>query len=392
MKIAIIGSGFMALKSAKHFLELGAEIRIFKASQNWGGLLKNKTIQSLENSDQSLLDFGGELDRLGLVKSGKVLRVQKRFLAPGVQPVTRSRFADLFRIIYQIDAKKIVAENREEQKEIFDKLDDNIIESLKTSVEAYEDFDVVFDATGPIGKPMPLGSAGAPALNENAIKDHEHIFYGRDTLKAANDLQASWNEKKFKDLVFIGDGILNLIALNEMKEFFFTHENINLHFICSSLAPFTHIEDCKYAKLINGFKDLIDRNEKNYQNEIEDFNKRVVEWKNLESHVRMKKPRPVEPRPRLMIYNGATVTSVDKLLDREGLFLTIEGSELLGTSEQMLTIPASRLLVDNGSCSELSYDKIIDDQEVGFYKLRFDHDIIEAEVSLMKLFSKAEEQ
>ena len=42
------------------------------------------------------------------------------------------------------------------------------------------------------------------------------------------------------------------------------------------------------------------------------------------------------------------ISSVDKLLDQEGIFLTMEGSELLGTREVLKTISTELILVGNG--------------------------------------------
>ncbi len=390
MKIAIIGSGVMALKASKHFLELGAEIRIFKSSKHWGGLIRHHELRSnldRENFSnfEELLNFSKDLEESGLVRNGRVLRVQKRFLAPNSQPLKSSRFADLFRVIYKIDAKKIVEDNRDEQREIFEKLDETIIESLKSSVEAYEDFDVVMDASGPLGDSLSMGAAGTLALNENAIKEDDHIYYGREVLEASESLKS----EKFKELVIVGDGLFNLIAINRLKDFFLNNERINLHIICSALSPFKELGNENCDALLKGYDELLELNERSYQAEIDEFNKKVMDWKNLESHERVKIPRPAEPRPRLMIYNGAVISSVDKLLDREGLFLTIEGSELLGSQDQMLTIAASRILVDNGHHRQCTYSKVLNDQEVGFFNLRKPSDIIETENHLMKLFSRA---
>lgn len=387
MKIAIIGSGLIGTSAAKHFYDLGAEIKLFSSSDKLGGLLNIENnllrvndiiLQKIRSDEKTLRDSG-------LVKKGRVLRLHKRFLPPCSKALASSRFADLFRVVYQIDAKEQIEQNRDENEELFKNLDDTIIESLKTSIEAYEDFDVVLDCTGSFSHPLPMGAGGALALNEKVIMDDERVAYGKDVLSKVKSIDGQRN------IVFIGTGEFNLLALNEFRKKFFSDKRINLHFVCTDSVPFENVSP-KFADAFRGVHEFIEESNKEYQDEIDIFNKKILEWKELENHIRLKTPKPTEPRMRLSIYNGAVVSSVDKLLDREGLFVTIEGSELLGSFEKLMTLSCDTILVDNGQRSSENFDAVIDDNEVGFFKLKTLDDIQIVESELMKLFSKGSEQ
>ncbi len=376
LKIAIIGSGVTGILCAKHFHEIGAQIKLFSHSGELGGLAK-------DNLSKDVLEAKNELIENSVVRKGLVLRVHKRFLPLELNSSETSRFADLFRVVYQIDAKENIEKSRDENNELFENLDENIIESLKTSIEAYEDFDVVMDCSGEWSHPKPMGAGGALALNEKVIKEDDRVFYGKNVLEGISGID------KERNIVFVGTGKFNLLALSKFKEKFLSQKKLNLHFVCTDNIPFEEIAESEY-EAFTGFNDLVESASKEYEEEINIFNQRILEWKELESHERVKRPRPAEPVMRLSIYNGAVVSSVDKLLDRDGLFITLEGSELLGSFDKLMTIGCDKIFVDNGQFSEPNYECLLQDAEKGFFKVSDREKIAQTEKELMKLFSKQE--
>lgn len=386
MKIAIIGSGATGVLAAKHFYDIGAEVKLFSANKDLGGLLNYTDLSSLIDEDIKVrvINSAEFLSENQLVKNGRVVRVHKRFLPPDTIPENSSRFADLFRVVYQIDAKEHIEKSQSENDELYRQLDDVIIESLKTSIEAYEDFDVVIDCQGDYSYPLPMGAGGTLALNEKVIKDDERVFYGKDILTGLETLE------KERNIVFVGSDVFSLIGLNKIKDYFFENEKLNLHIVCTESLPFEKTAN-DFSSLFAGFNELVTRATDEYESEIDAFNKKIMEWKELEDHIRVKSPRPAEPRMRLSIYNGAVVSSVDKLLDREGLFLTIEGSELLGSFNKLMTIGCDKIFVGTGNSKKDNFEKALDHDEKGYFKADCLESISEIENQLMKMFSKGTE-
>jgi hypothetical protein len=418
MKLAIIGSGPLALEAAAHFYDLGASLKIFTTSEAWGG-----GILRLENN-LDLLDYnwatfptdqgrrlsgfseevktgddylkylnhiGHTLRNHGLVKDGKVRRIHKRFLRPGVEPEGRSRLADLFRVVYQIDATEQVEKQRAENAEVFEKLGKEVVESLKNSIESFEDFDLVIDATGETNYPMPMGASNTQALNESALTAEDDLFYGKEVLKGLDKVT-----DKTSVITFIGTGPYNLLALSLLKSHFDKKKNCKLQLITDSKIPFENIVSPELKTPLANFQKILDEDQQDFRNLVDEFEKRILDWKNLETHIRAKTPRPTEPTPRVYIYNGAIVSSVDRLLDQKGIFTTIEGSELIGTGEQLKTLSSDIVFVDNGFYDNNEYlAGLNQESEPGFFKLKnspiesigSDVKIIEEEI--MKFFSRA---
>ncbi|EQC52681.1 hypothetical protein [Bacteriovorax sp. DB6_IX] len=418
MKLAIIGSGPLALEAAVYFYQLGASIKIFSSSEAWGGALLrfenhmellNKNWSDLAseqgrgfsgfqeeiNTGSSYLKYlnhiGHQLRQLGLVKDGRVKRVHKRFLRPETQLIDRSRLADLFRVVYQIDATEQVEKQRAENAEVFEKLGKDVVESLKNSIESFEDFDLVIDASGDLNQPAPMGASKSYALNEQALKPGEDLFYGREVLKGIEKVS-----DKTSVITFIGTGEFNLCALSLVREHFDKKQNCKIQLITDERIPFQNVDAKTFTKPFQDFQKLLDDDQADFKGLIEQFEKNIMEWKNLDSHIRAKTPRPTEPTPRVYVYNGAVVSSVDRLLDQKGIFTTIEGSELLGTAEQLKTLSSDIIFVDNGFMSGDNLTTGLNqDSEPGYFKLRAlkDQDINASlnsiEKEIMKYFSKS---
>ncbi len=418
MKLAIIGSGPLALEAAAHFHGLGASIKIFTSQNIWGGgILRLENSYDLLTSDWSKLvtsagrelcgyteevnsgddylrylnHMGHALRENGLVKDGQVKRVHKRFLKPGNTPKDKSRLADLFRVVYQIDSTEQIEKQRQENAEVFEKLGKEVVESLKNSIESFEDFDLVIDASGLTNKPMYMGASNSAALNEQALVQGEDLFYGREVLKGLDNIS-----DKTSLITFVGTGPYNLFALSKVKEHFLKKKNCKIQLITDEEVPFLGLDTDIYAKGLSGFQSLLEEDQQDFRNLIEEFEKRIIEWKELESHVRAKTPRPAEPTPRLFVFNGAVVSSVDRLLDQKGIFITIEGSELIGTGDQLKTLSSNIVFVDNGFYKDESLNTGLNtEDEPGHFTLKETnikkaHErILNIEKEIMKYFSRA---
>src|SRR5690606_16568003 len=68
----------------------------------------------------------------------------------------------------------------------------------------------------------------------------------------------------------------------------------------------------------------IEKMHNEFQREVDEFHQKLREWQGLDDFIRVKKPKPAEPIPRLVFFSGHNVTAVDQLIDRRRIFLTIE--------------------------------------------------------------------
>ena len=76
---------------------------------------------------------------------GFVERVHKRFLSLDEEVPGKSRLQDLFRVIFSNDPKNSILTQVESNPELFEKLGEEVLNSLNEAVESFEDFDLVID-------------------------------------------------------------------------------------------------------------------------------------------------------------------------------------------------------------------------------------------------------
>lgn len=423
MKIAVIGNSLEAYLSALHFFEVGADVRLFTTSK-FSQIVKKlpddfklpqvkyeffKSLNEISSVEKFLEVAHGELLQNNLLKNADVLRVHKKCLKPFELPQNgQSRLADLFRVVYRLNVSNDFIESQKENSEILEKLGKDVIESLKNSIESYEDFDVIINASGFYSASFPMGASHSHALNEKEVSKDQAIFYGFNwPLDFCNQI------KNANKVTLVGDGLSNFRLLKNIANHFTNIKNLEVNIISSSQVPFSEVISeltNTNSEGIENLNNLINLNQDEFDSDIEKFNNEILAWKDLADYERVKVPKPAEPKSRLTIYNGAVVSSVDKLLDREGIFLTIEGNELLGTREIVKTLSTDLIFVSNGenfvddfekylSISEEEYSKrqVSFTKEPGFYRLKQKNvednikNIMLIEEELMKFFSRASE-
>lgn len=355
MKLAILGSDRAALDAYQYFTELGVQVRLFGEF----------------SSGNELADISH--------KNVKIARVHKRFIPPSHKIENRSRMADTFRVVFNVNATTEIERQKLENPEIFEKLGKDVLESLKNSIESFEDFDFVC-YSNELSLPNPMGAAFVWALNEKTLNNDERITYHCEHQSSLNAIREARN------LCLVGSGVENLRLLNELSEVYLDDLTKTIQLVTSEAVPFGDI-DLKHKELLDGFRSLLAKDREQFNTEVADFEKKIMEWRSLEPHIKAKTPSPAEPKPRLMIYNSAVVSSVDKLLDREGLFVTIEGSELLGGADQLKTLSCDRICVDQGVHLDVEKTKGLDQNEEGFYSL-MDMSLDEIKEDMLKYFSK----
>jgi hypothetical protein len=415
MKIAICGSGPLAIEMALLLNHSGAEAYLFAKPNlefGLGGQLR-KLFQMCPEMNMELLfkELSSELGRSltkcplnlnetlnikqyveqyleplikicyekKLVKIGEVSRVHKRFLSKKETPKKNSRLIDLFRLVYKTipneEVDSTIIENREALKDI----DENLFESLKSGFERFEDFDFIVDATGNLGNPNPMGPSESFALNELQLSvkhegslDKVCIKYGYESIVLKKEIL-----KDSKHVALIGTGLTAARTLLEYINFLEDNSH-KLTIITDEERPFeqlfTERENPLLLKALNRFFDV---QENNYKKQIVEFEKNILEWKSLDDHIKTKSAKPEEPTPCFDIINGANVTSIDKLLDRKGLFLTVETPDFREEKSplEMKTFQVDHVFVCTGFKSHGSLDNdCFRTEEPGFYQLGINED------------------
>ena len=132
MKLAIIGSGPLAIFCAHHFDQLGAEVILFQKNALGGNVrfllehfpemqinFQNQTKSLKSFWDENLTQAISELEEKHLTRAGEVLRVHKRFLHPHENISNKTRLHDLFRVIFSVNPKDAILKQLEENPEMF---------------------------------------------------------------------------------------------------------------------------------------------------------------------------------------------------------------------------------------------------------------------------------
>ena len=346
MKLAILGTGPMAMELALFFHNEGAMVKMI-GPQNPGGKIQRLALapvsSSIELKASGLSPWGIEFTQYTpeqsvsyreiwdnyyskistFLKTEKIfiprelIRVQKQFLHTDEEIKGRTRLLDLFRVTYGLNASGLVEEQLAENPELADKIGADILESLKNQVESFEDFDLVVDCRGPFQTPLRIGAGGDFALNERPLGELGLIEYGHDFIKES--------DTNLKTLTLVGDDQLaafQLVLLEQWLEVAGHELNIVTHHQ-SAFEIFLADKD-QDSWLQDRVRSIITKYMKNWRAECEAVEKKILEWRELEPHMKAKVSKPVFPEPKIKLYESYTITSVDKLTDRDQVFLTLE--------------------------------------------------------------------
>lgn len=400
MKMAIIGSGPLAILTASHFDKMGAEVVLFQRSPLGGNLrfmldhfpelritYNQKEISLNDFFEQVMIPTVNHLEEFKLTKQGDVLRVHKRFVHPGENIPGRTRLHDLFRVIYSLNPQETILKQLEESPDFFKQLGDDVIKSLHKPVESFEDFDIVIEATG-LGKPpSPMGAGRSFALNENNLQDSTVLFYEKEIFTKLE------LENK-KSIILIGEGVSLKTALLKFKTWLLETPGRQLHWV-------THLKSdtsCGNSWLDNEVSSMLKEIDQRFETAKITFEKKMHEWRDLEDYVKVKIPKPIEPIPLLVVHEGYDVTSVDRLLDREGVFATIESPdfrEFVKTPEDMMTLAADVMCIARGVKDFSLGGQSFELNEPGHYVLKATQldsavsEINEIEQKILNYFKKA---
>lgn len=334
MKVAILGSSPIALEAALRFHFHGASLTLFCGSEEpvgWcsvedcftGHLGKRTLIETgvattkstnwvewKENYRKPLLNF---LRQHQMVKEHEVVSVTKRYLSQDEEIPGKTRFYDLFRVIYEMNPQEFIHQQKETNPELYQKLSEELTISLQSSIEMYEDFDVVIDCRFPsVTKSIAFNGR---ALGENRV-DPKKVIYGLDCLKKVPDTND-------RDIAIVGSGALAAEVLLHLENWL-SDPRMNLFVVSTEADPLKAILDSSVFHVRKKMESILQMMEKDFLAEVDKFEKKLQEWQEMDDFVRAKYPRPAEPIPRLNFFSGHNVSAVDELIDRKRLFMTLE--------------------------------------------------------------------
>ena len=388
MKLAILGSGPLALEAALHFDKLGAHVTLFSRAElggmakrvnsfagetsmeeSWGELTSSTGRESLglqvdlseiPSNEEYFKSYFSPLVALGsksiIIKHGNVERVHKRFLSLSEEVPGKSRLHDLFRVVFSADPKESILNQVESNPELFEKLGEDVLTSLSESVESFEDFDLVIDSTGMYKLPNPMGPSNTYALNEARLSKDSNTIYGRECLERYSEIT-----KSSKHIVLVGSGHLSALLLCELDLWLDDDSERVISLVTTEDRPFENFLSTQRESTLSLMtSELMSKYFEKLQSSRRNYEKELFEWRALEPHIKAKKAAPKEPTSQLNFITASNVTSLDKLLDREGLFVTVETSNFRksteGKQEQIATFSCDAVFVCTGhnASSELT--------------------------------------
>jgi hypothetical protein len=375
MKLAIVGSSPLALEAALRFHLHGAALTWFNAGEVDYETYFEKSLTPLSYTTETGLHFLKEIGQgynpresfdfnwwktnyflplstfLGQqqkVRSHEVVSITKRFLGQAESISNKTRFFDLFRLIFQVDPKEFIKEQEESNPETFERLSQELVESLQTNLEMYEDFDIVVDVRKALG-PQSLSITGR-ALGESRVSK-DHLKYGHEALSLARSINQ--DPLDVREMAIVGSGEWAAEVLLSLSQWL-KDQRSRLFVISEEPWPFQQFLSVGEDHVVKELKKLFAYMEDEFQNDVTIFHQKLREWQNLDDYVQVKMPRPVEPIPRLVFFSGHNATAVDQLIDKRRLFLTLEKPDFReglrhpeNNNLDLKTIGVDRILVLN---------------------------------------------
>ena len=312
MKVAIIGGGAAGLLASREFSQLGAEVVLFAKGALGGGIRRlSGMAPDLSMGDSTVGEYWkNTLEPLSRdiqshirIKNVRVLRIHKSFLGVDEVPEKGSRLIDLFRLVWSQD-----------------------------DLEVYEDFDIAIEAKGFFHRPLPAGPGCSLALNEERRECEGWVSKSWQIFEHIGRLSGK------ERVLLVGSGASAMLVC---QQFFSRYPGGKLDLVTTEKEPFDKAGgEGQYPELFQWVQSRME-----------------------ESYRRWKKFRHKDILPDFCIYNGHNVVSIDKLEDRDNLFVTIEAPAFRGGKERVKTLSVEGALVATG------FERVPAPSEPGHYHL-----------------------
>lgn len=298
------------------------------------------------------------------VRLDEVVSVTKRFLAPGETIPGRSRFLDLFRVIYHVNPRDFIEEQKETNPDTYKRLTEEFVNSLASTIEMYQDYDLVLDLRSDLGRAS--AAASGRALGESRKTDK--VTYGLEALKLASEMKPT---SELRELALVGSDSLAAEMLLSLADWL-KDPHSRMFIVTTEEEPFDAFLKIADSQTKEKLLDLFRYMEGEFDKEVNEFTKKLHDWQQLDDFVQVKIPRPSEPIPRLNYFSGHNVTAIDELIDKKRMFVTLERPEFRqgkkhpeNNHQELKTIGVDHILVANGKRDGSVVQ--VDKDEPGFF-------------------------
>ena len=350
MKVAIIGSGPLGLESALHLLSLEAEVVLFSDGNKGGSVaricelvhdlplwdswnqatsklgrdfsgksfLGNEKISNLDYLENYFLPIYEKLKELSVVREVVVDRVTKTVLKKSETPKSSSRLADLFRVTFRMNTKDLVKMQKDANEQVFEGMNEQLLASLKRSIEMSEDFDVVIDARGS-NHVNPIGSANSYCLNEKYFNTKSNFLVGIPGIEQLEDIRS-----KAKNITICGEELLSSFWIYLLKDWIFEDSGRQLFIISENKDIANQLGQTGNDQVDTCVQAILEKNNIQIQKSAKSLENAIKKWEKLEDYERVKVPKPQEEKPKIEFYAGFSTISIDQMEGNNCFFLTME--------------------------------------------------------------------
>lgn len=396
MKIALFGQSPIALEAALRLNSYEAALTWFNATDvevesfyssheaswsEWTTELGLSTLQKSGAQDPKSIEFSWDhwkkyyysplvefLKTTQVIKPYQVTYLSKRYLAPFEQIKGTSRLQDLFRVIYELNPTQFIQEQKENNPETYERLTDEFVNSLQSSIEMFEDFDLVMDLNHhtQVLSAAPTGRA----LGESRVSK-DKIHYGFEAIMQASSYL---NNPEIRELVLIGSGFLAAETLLKLQDWIKDERN-RLFIVTTEEEPFEKVLKLGASGTVYKLRELFREIEERFEKEINEFHGKLKAWQAMDDFVQAKYPRPVEPIPQVNYFSGHNLTAIDQLIDKRRLFITLEKPDFRNGKKhpdnnalELKTLGVDEILVAHDPQKKI-HGYLIDHNERGFFSL-----------------------
>lgn len=395
MKLAILGSSPLALEAALRFHLHGASLTWFNFNEIEYETYFEKCLPINAYTTDLGLNFLKEMGKtyapsqfvfedwkknyyLPLteliqneqkIRPHDVVSITKRYLGRTETLNNKTRFHDLFRVIFQVNPQEFIKEQKEINPESYERLSKELVDSLQTNLEMYEDFDLVVDLRRST-ESQSLSVTGK-ALGEGRVS-RDQLKYGFEALDLAREINLE--PQDMRELALVGASPLAAEIVVSLSEWF-KDQRSRLFIVSEEAWPFQFFLENGETSCVKKLQEVLDFMEIEFKKEVNDFHHKLRDWQELDDFVQVKMQKPVEPIPRLVFFSGHNATAVDQLIDKRRLFLTLEKPEFReglrhpeNNPLDLKTIGVDRILVAN-KLHKQKLDIHLADQEVGHFEV-----------------------
>lgn len=249
--------------------------------------------------------------------SSQIKRVHKRFLGPNEMP--EARLKDLFRVVRKMDPT---------DSELLQTMPmaDDLKAELRRSHEGFEDFDLVleFEDQYQVGG---LGPGGSLVLHEDLSP--KGLIYGLSEL-------SSPKVQQYSRIALVGEGYLTAQALLELRPWLSVVGH-SLTVITPEKSWLKELRTSDSENIIPVVDEFLNELMQTWRARAESFSQELHAWR-AELEKGSKQVAPSEPIAPLTLFEGFNVTSIDRLSDRDELYLTIESPFWRGQTQDVIKI------------------------------------------------------